>query len=149
MMVSLQRKCSLCTGTVWWSVYNEIVVYVPVQYDGQSTTNVWSMYRYSMMVSLQRKCGLCTGTVWWSVYNESVVCVPVQYDGQFTTKLWSMYLYSVTGSQSSNGVAEPLAAGQRYCCACSAVGKLPRFYKTQNPKPWTLNPKHWILNPKP
>jgi hypothetical protein len=29
------------------------VVYVPVQYDGQSGANVWSMYRYSMMVSLQ------------------------------------------------------------------------------------------------
>jgi hypothetical protein len=32
---------------------SECVVYVPVQYDGQSTTNVWSMYRYGMMVSLQ------------------------------------------------------------------------------------------------
>ena len=39
------------------------MVYVPVQYDGQSGVEVWSMYRYSMMISQERKRGLCTGTV--------------------------------------------------------------------------------------
>jgi len=60
------------------------VVHVPVQYDGQSGANVWSMYRYRMMVSQGRMCGLCTGTVWWSLRWECVVHVPVQYDGQST-----------------------------------------------------------------
>jgi len=75
------------------------VVYVPVQYDGQSGVRVWSMYRYSMMVSQEWECGLCTGTGWRSVRSESVVYVPVQYDGHSGAEVWFMYRYSMMVSQ--------------------------------------------------
>ena len=48
------------------------MVYVPVQYDGQSGMNVWSMYLYSMMVSEEQMCGLCAGTVMWVISLLSI-----------------------------------------------------------------------------
>jgi len=94
-----ERKCGVCTGTVWWSVRSECVVYVPVQYDGQLGAKVWCMYRYCMMVSQERMCGVCTGVVWWSVRSECTVYVPVQYDGQSGANVWRMYRYSMMVSQ--------------------------------------------------
>jgi allophanate hydrolase subunit 1 len=70
------------------------VVYVPVQYDGQSTTErvVYVPVQYD---------GQST--------TERVVYVPVQYDGQSTTNVWSMYRYSM------------MVSLQRMCGLCTGT----------------------------